>query len=134
MDKTFKDIDWKIRESFRLFQNLRPEAEDQKIYEKVYALCLEEIVAFLADNLSQSKQQALLSELDRLQKSQTKKGSQMDSSSQQQLTAILTRYLKTIDQHRFKLDKRLKYFIDNLLLNSLKKLSTRPESSRKTKP
>lgn len=98
------DFDEKIKNKFKLFQGLRSQEEDQKIYDKVYELCFEEIVRFLFEKLSTAEKDKLIVELE-------KKGKE---------TEILLKYLSQIENYRFKLDKRLDYFLNNLLYSSLK--------------
>ncbi len=98
------DIDEKIKNKFKLFSGLRSEEEDQKIYDKVYELCFDEMVQFLFENLSTAEKDELIGKLE-------KKGKE---------TEILLKYLSQIENYRFKLDKRLDYFLNNLLYSSLK--------------
>ena len=98
------DIDEKIKHKFKLFQGLRSQEDDQKIYDKIYDLCFDEMVGFLFENLSPAKRDEFSKDIENTGKK----------------TEILLKYLSQIENYRFKLDKRLDYFLNNLLYSSLK--------------
>ena len=106
MNKNIFDIDEIIKNTFQLFQGKRSKEEDEKIYQKVYELTFEEMLTFLQENLNPEKQ---------------KKFSQALSQIEGELAMeTLLKYLSGIPLYRFRLEKRLKAFIDNLLLASIK--------------
>jgi hypothetical protein len=120
VNKNNFDLDNKITKTFKLFSGLRSTEEDQKIFDRVYELCFEEIVKFLYENLSKDEQTKLILEI--------KRNSEKERLSKKQIADInyktLLNYLVKIENYRFKLDKRLDYFINNLLYSSLNNLSS----------
>ena len=109
MDDSTSYLDAKINEKFRLFRGLRSQEEDQKILDKVMNLCFDEMTAFLGENLNDEDQNSLLVDMD----------SQSEDEAE---IKTLQNYLAKIENYRFRLDKRLDYFLDNLLLNSISKV------------
>jgi len=109
MNKDTIGLDKKIKGKFKLFSGIRPQEEDQKIYDKVLDLCFDEMVAFLGDNLSEKEREDFLGELG-------KKASDEDKAK------VLQASLSKIENYRFKLDHRLDAFLNNLLLSSLSNL------------
>lgn len=108
-------FDKKIKKTFRLFQGLRPEKEDKKIYDKVSDLCFQETIAFLEESLDFSRQAFLTAELEKIDEKKLKK----EEKSQQALETIF-KYLTAIPHYRFRLNKRLDYFLNQLLYDALK--------------
>ena len=106
MPNNFVDLDAKIKTRFKLFSGVRSTEEDQKIYDKVYDLCFDEMTTFLGENLKDSDKAQLPEELEKLTNDEDK-------------TKVLTNYLSKIDNYRYKLDQRLDSFLDNLPLSSL---------------
>jgi hypothetical protein len=99
-------LDEKIKSKFKLFTGVRSYEEDQKIYDKVWELCFDELTGFIEDNLNESEQKKMLEEI---------KGREEDKAQE-----VLLTYLSQIDNYRFKLDKRLDYFLTNLLYSAVK--------------
>jgi hypothetical protein len=98
------DIDQHIKTRFALFEGKRAEEEDQKIYDKVYNLCLNEMILFIGQNVSKEERSALLQKLN----------------SEDPKEAFLSS-LENVPLAKQRLEARLKYFVDQLLLDSLKK-------------
>jgi len=96
-------IENKIKKIFRLFDGERNLKEDKKLYKKLINLCFDEVIAFLEDNLSENEKENLLIELDK------KSGKE-----------VISKYLQKIPDYKFKLDKRLDYFLNNLLYLAIK--------------
>jgi len=109
-------FDKKIKKTFRLFQGLRPEKEDKKIYDKVYDLCFQETIAFIEENLDPSRQAFLTAELEKIDEKKLKK----EERAQQALEAVF-KYLTAVPHYRFRLNKRLDYFLNQLLYKALNK-------------
>lgn len=109
MPNNFVDLDSKIKTRFKLFSGVRPADEDQKIYDKVYNLCFDEMVLFLSEQLQDSEQDQLSEELNKQTTDDAK-------------TKVLVNHLSKIDNYRFKLDHRLDSFLSNLLLSSLSRV------------
>ena len=104
-------LDEAIKSKFRLFSGVRSQEEDQKIYDKVNDLCFDEMTSFLSENLNAEDQTKLLTELD-------------SQNTDDDKTKVLQSYLSKIENYRFKLDKRLDYFLNNLLLSSVTTVNT----------
>lgn len=115
MNNTYTSIEQKIKDRFQLFVGKRPHKEDQEIWEKVFDLCFAELIAFLEDNLNESQKKSFTGKLDAL----AAKGLSQDKHQDAAINLIL-KYLTQIPNHRFKLDKRLNYFLNNLVYSSLK--------------
>lgn len=99
--------------------------EDQKIYDKVCSLVFDEMLKFLEENLSKEYLEKLIEELDEHSQPRPFDPSSdafSDSERERKQTEILLKYLNLIKDYRLKLDKRLKYFVNNLLYTSLKKV------------
>ncbi len=109
-------FDKRIKKTFRLFQGLRSEKEDKKIYDKVYDLCFQETIAFLEESLDPSRQAFLIAELEKIDKKSLKK-----EEKAQQALEIVFKYLTAIPHYRFHFNKRLDYFLNQLFYDALKK-------------
>lgn len=109
------DIDNLIKNRFKLFVGVRSQKEDEEIYAKVYELCFDEIVQFVEENLKKAELEDLTHKLEEL------KGSEDDNVNAAGL--MVTEALKTVPNHRFKLYHRLEYFVDQLLINTLRNKS-----------
>jgi len=103
MITNISNIDYKIKKTFRLFDGKRNIKEDKKLYQKLIDLCFDEVIAFLEDNLSENAKENLVKELDN-------NGG----------IEVLLKYLQKIPNFKFKLDKRLDYFLNNLLYLTIK--------------
>ena len=119
MNKNNFDLDNKIKKTFQLFSGVRNPEEDQKIFDRVYELCFEEMVKFIYENISTKKQAKLETELDQISE---KAGLTKNEAADVNYKTIFS-YLVEIENYRFKLDKRLDYYINNLLYSSLNNLS-----------
>jgi len=97
------DLDRHIKTRFQLFEDKRPKEEDEKIYDKVYSLCLNEMIVFVGQNVSKDEMERLSKKLD----------------SEDPKTAFLE-VLEGVPMAKLRLEARLKYFVDQLLLDSLK--------------
>jgi len=98
------NLDEHIKKRFQLFEDKRPKEEDDKIYDKVYSFCLNEMIVFVGQNVSKD-------EMDRLNK-------KLDAEDPK--NAFLE-VLEGVPMAKLRLEARLKYFVDQLLLDSLKK-------------
>ena len=114
------DLDTKIKKKFRLFEGLRSEEEDQKIFERVYELLFDEVVMFLEEKLEEKDKISLIKELEASALPSGDKQAQQDSGNFKNAEAILIKYLSKIENYRFKLDKRLDYFLNNLVYQAIK--------------
>lgn len=101
------DLDEKIKKNFRLFTGVRPQEEDKRIYEKVYDLCFDEMIKFLYENLSKEDQNELTKNLE----------SQKDLDKKAE---VLSKALLKIEDSGFRLEKRIDYFLNSLLYQTLK--------------
>lgn len=110
------DIDEKIKNKFRLYAGDRSLAEDQKICEKVLDLCFDELISFLQDNLDKEQIDSLNKKLGSLSNEDLSKDKKDDK-----ITQVLFEYAQKIDNFRFKWDKRLDYFLNQLVYSSIKK-------------
>jgi hypothetical protein len=124
------DLDKKIKKKFRLFEGIRSEDEDKKIYDKIYELCFDEMVLFLTENLESDELKKFEKELKHLRGGRTDSS---DGGQENEVIALLLNNLRKIDNYRFRLDKRLDYFLNNLLISSLKKVSNQEGSTLKVK-
>lgn len=140
----YLNLEQKIIKKFKLFQGLRPEAEEQKIFAKVYNLCFDEMVLFLCQHLSQKDQESLTRELESAEHlpggdaptnhlpggvAPAAHLEGEDRQNQKNLTpagAVLVKYLESIENSRFKLDKRLDYFLNNLLYQAVENKAEQP--------
>lgn len=98
------DIDEHIKARFQLFQGKRQIEEDQKIYDKVYALVLNEMILFVGQNVSKEDMDKLSNRLD----------------SEDPKTVFLDT-MSTIPRVKPRLEARLKYFVDQLVLDSIER-------------
>src|SRR3989344_9408335 len=98
------DLDNKIKKKFRLFEGIRSEEEDKKIYDKIYDLCFDEMVLFLTENLESDELKKFEKELKHLRGGRTDSS---DGGRENEVIALLLNYLNKIDNYRFRLDKRL---------------------------
>lgn len=103
----------KIVNRLSLFQNLRPIEEDVRIFEKVHDLCFEEMLMFIEENLDLSRKSFLFYEIDEL----SKKNDDDDKKAEMTIYLIF-KYLTAIPHYRFRLNKRLDFFINKLIVKS----------------
>lgn len=101
------------KNKFRLFQGLRDKTEDEEIYHKVYELCFDEIVSFSEENLSPKELEELTLELEKLD----------SNDNQNEAVQVMSKAIAKIPDHSFKLYHRLEYFVDQLLINTLRNKS-----------
>lgn len=104
------NLDEHIKNRFQLFEGKRSREEDEKIYDKVYSLCLNEMILFVGQNVSKD-------ELDNL----TKKLDTEDPKN------VFLAVLENVPLAKLRLETRLKYFVDQLLVDSLKKKNQRKQ-------
>ncbi len=91
------NFDQKIKSKFKLFKGIRPQKEDEKIYQKIYDALFDEIIKFLYENLNQEQKNKLIEKLE--------------SANENLRVKILLGYLKKTGTNLAKLSERL----DNLL-------------------
>jgi biopolymer transport protein ExbD len=103
-------LDEMIKSKFKLFQGLRTEEEDKKIYDKIIKLCGEETLNFLVDNLKQEEIDQLSNELSSL-------------NNEDEKIDIIQKYLSNIENHEGKLKNRLTGYLNLLYISSVKNLS-----------
>lgn len=130
------NIDVKIIKKFSLFEGKRSLEEDQKIFNKIYSLCFDEMVRFLLENLSEDDLQDLNNELNYVKATshqefilepsgiQTRNQilvGEKHSSSTTETVVLIIKYLSKIENSSFRFEKRLDYLINSLLYLSLKK-------------
>ena len=96
------DFDSYIKNRFQLFDGKRTHSEDQKIYHKIYNLCMREMIMFASENLK-------MSELKKLARS-------LKSEDPKKAFAEAIEHIPSVKP---RLNARLKYFVDQLLLDSL---------------
>lgn len=106
MNDGVSDLDKKIKDKFQLFSGVRSQDEDQKIYEEIYNLCFEEILAFLGENRDDAGREAFKQDLAQ-QKS--------DEDRNKTLVAALSK----IEDYQSKLNQRMDTLLDKLLEASL---------------
>ena len=109
------NIEDKIVDKFRLFVGLRDVEEDKKILEKVSGLCFDEAVSFLLKNISDMQVTKLLNELDKIDRKNLN-----DYRVQKRYTKVFLKYMRDIDNYSFKFDKRINYFINQLVYKAVK--------------
>lgn len=109
------NIDMLIKSRYRLFQGIRSLEEDGKMYEKIYALCLPEITGFIEENLDEDRVMALVFQIESMEKK---------DQTDQKVVEVLLEAIEEIPDYRFRLYHRLEYFLDDLLLNSVKLKTT----------
>lgn len=108
-------LDELIKTRSKLFQGVRSVEEDNKLYERVYELCLDEIINFIEENLDEKKVSDLSSQIESMN---GKEG------ADQKIAEIILKAVEEVPDYRFRLYHRLEYFLDKLLVNSLKKKET----------
>jgi len=93
-----------IKDKFQLFKGLRSEDEDKKILEKVYKICIEEIILFIQENLTDE-------EIKKFYEAAT------ENNFSKLLKLLETFFLDSYNSWCLKI--RTSKFLDNLLLKSL---------------
>ena len=96
------DFDSYIKHRFQLFDGNRSHKEDQKIYHKIYNLCTHEMIKFASENLK-------MNELNKLAK-------RLKSEDPKKAFAEAIEHIPGVKP---RLNARLRYFVDQLLLDSL---------------
>jgi hypothetical protein len=97
-------IEKKINNTFKLYTGIRTEDEDKKISDKVLDLVAKEIIKFADENLTGEQKYAI--------------GKLIDLKVESDEIAA---HLRTIPNYGFRLKKRMNYFIDSLLVNTINK-------------
>lgn len=105
------DLDKHIKTRFQLFQGKRSEDTDRKIYDKVYAHCLSEMLVFVAENTTKE-------ELDKISK-------RLDSEAPE---TVLPEALEKIPLAKTRLNARLLYFVNQLLLDTLERRASKHDN------
>ena len=95
-------LDQHIVSTFHLFEGKRDESEDRKVYDKIYASCLEEMIRFAYENASASS----LESLDK----------RLDTEAPDQVFADI---LKNTPNAATRLNARIRYFVNQLFAQSL---------------
>ena len=98
----------KIKKKFRLFEGVRSQEEDQKLFDKLAGLCLEEAMIFLAENLGEEGMEKLTSELGQVE-------------GEEEKMKKVAEYMGKVENAGLRLSSRLEVFLDNLLLDTLEK-------------
>jgi hypothetical protein len=93
-----------IKDRFQLFKGLRSEDEDKKILEKVYKICIEEIISFIQENLTDEEIKKFYE-------------AAKENNLSKLLKLLETFFLDSYNSWRLKI--RISKFLDNLLLKSL---------------
>jgi hypothetical protein len=93
-----------IKDKFQLFKGLRSEAEDKKIFKKVYKICVEEIILFIQENLTDEEVKKFYE-------------AAKENNFNKLLKLLETFFLDSYNLWRLKI--RISKFLDNLLLKSL---------------
>jgi hypothetical protein len=114
MNKYKFSIDKKIIDKFRLFTGVRDVEEDKKIYNKVLDASFNELITFFEDNLDSVQIEKLTSQLKTLPKSDLP-----EDEKNEKTTQLLVEYAQKIENFRFKWDKRLDYFLNQLVYSSI---------------
>lgn len=104
------NLDEHIKSRFQLFEGKRSKEEDEKIYDKVYSLCLNEMILFVGQNISKDEMDTFTKKLD----------------TEDPKSAFLAA-LENVPLVKLRLEARLKYFVDQLLVDSLKKKNQRKQ-------
>lgn len=100
-------LDEKIKSKFKLFQGLRPQEEDQKIYDKVMDLTFDEMMAYLGENLSEEERNKFLEET-------------AAEESDEGKNKLMQSYFSKVENVKVGLGLRIDHFLNNLLYSSLK--------------
>ncbi len=112
------DLDNKIKSKFKLFQGVRPEEEDQKIYDKVMDLCFDEITLFVSESLKENEREELKKEMEAKENEEDKANSMLS-------------YITKIEDYKVRLGGRIDYFLDNLLYTSVSSLDLKSNNLNK---
>ncbi|GIW67017.1 MAG: hypothetical protein KatS3mg095_0915 [Candidatus Parcubacteria bacterium] len=91
-------VEEEIIKKFKLFKGLRSIDEDEKILNKVYQLCLNEMLYFLEEIISSEEKEKII----------------QDIYSDKELADVFLRYLKD-EFNLWRLKIRISKFLDNLL-------------------
>lgn len=102
MDDSFSGLEAKIKEKFKLFTGVRPQEEDQKLFDRLVAMCFEEALVFLAENLGEEGMKNLTEEVDR-------------QETEEEKVKKIGEYMGRIENGGIRLGARLETFLDNLL-------------------
>lgn len=106
-DKKMNTLDSKVREKFKLFTGLRPQEEDQKMYDKIMELCFDEMSRFLSDKLSEEQKNAMFDDLAKSQSDEDKE-------------KVIANYFAKVEKAKSKFNARIDLFLNNLLMKSMK--------------
>lgn len=107
-------LDKRIRERFKLFKNLRSKQDDEKLYLEIYNQIFKEMIKFLEENLDFSRMSFLIRELRMIEK-----GIKSEDKKNGAAYDALFRYLSSVPDVLFKLDRRIDHFINNLYVRSM---------------
>lgn len=100
------NLEEKIKTAFKLFQGVRSQEEDQKLYEKIMEYFFDEISKFMVENLSEEEFKLMLAELE--------KAGSVDEKSE-----IANKYMRKIPDYEYKLNMRLDGYINRLLIDDV---------------
>jgi len=95
-----------IKSKFKLFQGIRSQEEDQKMYNKLNNMCLEEITNFAVTNLDEKNLDSLESELKA-------------ATDEHGKAKVLTTYLQKIPDHQNALMAHIGSYLDKVIEASL---------------
>lgn len=95
------DIERKIINSLKLFQGLRAPEEDKKIMDKMLDICKKEMIVFLSENLTSSQVKSF------------------EKDAKEDIEKALSVYVRKIPMGRFRLEERLKYTVDAVLVKAV---------------
>jgi len=97
-----------IIKKFHLFKGFRSKEEDEEILNKVYLLCLQEALIFIEDLIPPLRKEEILQRIDYY-------------STEEGLMDLFNEFIKD-DLTRWRLKNRLLKFLDDLLINTIRRL------------
>ncbi len=104
------ELNAKVKSKFQLFQGVRSQEEDQKIYDKVMDLISDESTKFIIENLTEED----LSKME---------GELKSADTEENRLNIMTTYFAKVDNYSFRFNQRVNGFLDNLVTSSIKNLN-----------
>lgn len=105
-DESVSELETKIKEKFKLFQGLRSDDEDQKLLDQILDMCFEELISFMAKNLSEAEQKNFLNELEQ-------------KSTDDEKVQFIQESLTKVDNYQKKYSGLIENFLDELLYESM---------------
>ncbi len=109
-------IDRRIKNRFQIYAGVRSREEDDALYYRIYAEVYKEILRFIEEQLDKKTLETIRKEIEKID---IIKGEPLLTFKK--TYSIILRNLPEEKEFRYRLDRRVDHFINNLLITTIKR-------------